>query len=249
MEENRFQQFGATQNVRYGAESPALTVDAYAARTFLWMFLGLLITFGFAAVLAYTGIMPKFLISASGGAYVAIVLIPAIVLIVVASILSLRLTKMKVGTARTLFLVYSAIMGITMSFYFVHFDVRSIAIALGVTALFFGVLAALSYFMKWSLEGIGPILFAGLIALLILTIVQIFIRMPMLDLIISYAGVAVFLGYTAYDTAKIRGIYYSFANQDTAMLEKASIFAAFQLYLDFINLFIYILRILGKSRD
>ena len=249
MEQNRFQQFGGTQNVSYQTQAPSLSVHAYAARTFLWMFLGLLVTFGIAAALAYTGVMDR-LLSGNRGLSVVITLIPLIAMVVISMILGLRLQKMRVATARILFLVYSAVMGITIAFYLVYFDVRSVAVALGITAVFFGSLAALSYFMKWELRSIGPVLFAGLIALLILTIVNIFLRMPMLQTIICYVGVGIFLGYTAYDTAKIRDIYYTYANNDSAMLEKASIFAAFQLYLDFLNLFIYILRLVGtRSSD
>lgn len=248
MEQNRFQQYSGTQTVSYGTKEPALSVHSYAARTFGWMFLGILVTFGVAAGLAYSGFLMNILQNAKGLS-VAILLLPALAMIIVALILGIRLQKMRVFTARLLFLVYSGLMGLTMSFYFVYFDVRSIVVALGVTSLFFGTLAALSYFMKWELSGIGPILFAGLLALVVLTIVQIFLRQPMLQTIISYLAVAVFLGYTAYDTAKIREIYFSYVNSDSAMLEKASIFAAFQLYLDFMNLFIYILQLVGNKRS
>lgn len=249
MEQNRFQQFGTTQNVSYTASEPTLTVHAYAARTFLWMFVGLLVTFGVAAGLAYSGILTNLLANASGVG-IAVLLIPLAVMVVISIVLGLRLQKMRVSTARILFLVYSAVMGLTMAFYFVYYDVRSITVALGITALFFGTLAALSYFMKWELRSIGPVLFAGIIALLVLTILQIFLRQPMLQTVICYVGVAIFMGYTAYDTAKIRNIYYTYANNDAAMLEKASIFAAFQLYLDFINLFTYILQLVGtRSSD
>ena len=248
MEQNRFQQFSGAQNVSYQAEAPALSVHRYAARTFVWMFIGLIITFGIAAALAYTGVMERLLNGASGLSF-AVLFLPLIAMIIVAAVLGIRLYKMRVATARALFLFYSALMGVSMSFYFVYFNVRSITIALGITALFFGSLAALSYFMKWELKGIAPVLFAGLIALVVLTIVSFFVHMQMLETIICYLGVAVFLGYTAYDTAKIRDIYYTYANNDAAMLEKASIFAAFQLYLDFLNLFIYILRIVGSRNS
>ena len=248
MEQNRFQQYSGTQTVSYGTKAPSLSVHSYAARTFGWMFLGLLITFGIAAALAYTGVMTNLLQNVRGLS-IAVLLLPVLAMFVVSIILGVRLQKMRVATARLLFLIYSALMGITMSFYFVYFDVRSVVVALGISALFFGTLAALAYFMKWELSGIGPILFAGLLALVVLTIVQIFLRQPMLQTIISYIAVAIFLGYTAYDTAKIRGIYYTYVNNDAAMLEKASIFAAFQLYLDFLNLFIHILQLMGNKNS
>ena len=248
MEQNRFQQYSGTQTVSYGTKAPSLSVHSYAARTFGWMFLGLLITFGIAAALAYTGVMTNLLQNVRGLS-IAVLLLPVLAMFVVSIILGVRLQKMRVATARLLFLIYSALMGITMSFYFVYFDVRSVVVALGISALFFGTLTALAYFMKWELSGIGPILFAGLLALVVLTIVQIFLRQPMLQTIISYIAVAIFLGYTAYDTAKIRGIYYTYVNNDAAMLEKASIFAAFQLYLDFLNLFIHILQLMGNKNS
>ena len=249
MEQNRFQQYSGTQNVSYqAADSTTLTVNAYAARTFLWMFLGVLVTFGVAAALAYTGVLDRML-GTNRGLSVALLLLPLIVLLAVGAILGLRLQKMRVATARILFLVYAAVMGFTVAFYLVYYDVRSVVLAFAVSAIFFGALAALSYFMKWQLEGIAPVLFAGLIALVVLTILTIFIHSSMLSTIICYIGVAIFLGYTAYDTAKIRDIYYTYYGQDAAMLSKASIFAAFQLYLDFINLFLYILRLMGRSND
>ena len=117
------------------------------------------------------------------------------------------------------------------------------------TAVYFGALAAYGFFTKADLSRIGPILFAGLLFLIIFAVISLFIPgLTYLDRVVSFVAIAVFLGYTAYDTQKIKAYYHYYAGNPD-LLAKASIFSALQLYLDFLNLFVRLLSILGKRRS
>lgn len=171
------------------------SVGAYTTKTFQWMFLGLLTTFAVAFFGYYTGAI--FFIFAIP--YVPIVLLVAELAVVL--ILSARIQKLQVGTARVLFFAYAVLNGVVFSAYF--------------------------------------LIVCGLLSL--------FLDLGDFDRIVCLVGIAVFLGFTAYDTQKIR-TYYNCYQGDQAMLARASIFSALQLYLDFINLFLYLLRLLGRAK-
>ena len=159
-----------------------------------------------------------------------------------------RLEKMAVGTAVTLFVVFSALFGFTMSIYFWRYSLEILAFSFLLTAVYFGALAAYGYLTKRDLSGIRPILFSGLIFLIVFGLLSLFIpALDMFDRVVCLVGIATFLGYTAYDTQKIKA-FYSYYSASPEMLAKASIFSALQLYLDFINLFLYLLRFLGNKR-
>ena len=111
-------------------------------------------------------------------------------------------------------------------------------------------MAGASLIFKLQLDRIYPILIFGLVVLIIFGVVGMFLNLGVLNIAICYLGIAVFMGLTAYDTAKIRALYETYSGRDAAMLQKASIYSALQLYLDFINLLMYILRLFGsKSSD
>ena len=228
----------------YGASGrKVITEGQYTARTFLWMVLGLMITFGVAVVCW-----------ATYATIYALVYIPYIQLIVLIATLAMaftmsaRIEKMAVGTARALFIAFSAVFGFTMSVYLFLFELGSVIFVFFATALYFAVLAAYGHFTKRNLAGFGPILFSGLIFLIIFGVITMFIpAFTAFDTIVCLIGIAIFLGYTAYDTQRIRTYYHYYAGYPD-MMEKASIFSALQLYLDFINLFVYLLRFLGKVR-
>lgn len=244
---NGFEAGNTYRNAPYGTPSgsttPSLTLNAYIIRTYLWMFLGLALTFVTGFVLSRMNGFVDYLQSTD-------IRIPLIVVSIVefgvVIFLSLRIQKLSVGAARALFLVYAALTGVTFATYFVVFDAGVLMITFAITALFFGGMAAVAHIFKLELGGLSHILFGGLIAIIVLTVISIFGHWPWLYTLISYLGIAIFLGYTAYDSAKIKEFYYS-CSGDSAMLEKASIFSALQLYLDFINLFLYILRIVASS--
>ena len=216
------------------------TVGRYTARTFGWMFLGLAVTFA-VMVAAYMTGLSLALLSAP-----AIIVLTLVELAVVFK-LSASVGKISVGMSRGLFFLYAVINGLVFSTYFLYFKVPSLVFAFGVTALYFGVMAAVGYFTSVDLSRIGTLLFGGLILLIIFNLLGMFFGFGAAERLICFAGVALFLAFTAYDTQKIKA-YYTAYQYDAQMLASVSIFAALQLYLDFINLFVHILRIFG-NRD
>lgn len=216
-----------------------LTLNQYMARTFGWMFVGLMVTFLLAAVLAMTGLVAVFF----ANPYIPVVLLVAEVAVVL--IMSAGILKRSVGATRMLFTVYSVLNGIVFSVYFVAFDVVNLIFIFGLTALFFGGFALYGRFTRADLSKLGPLLVGGLIFLVIAGLLSMFINLTAMERIITMVGIVVFLCFTAFDTQKIKANYEYFYG-DEAMLQKASIFSALQLYLDFVNLFLYLLRFMGR---
>lgn len=225
------------------ASSQGDTMGQYTAKTFLWMVLGLLVTFGVAVGGWVTGMAGHIIIM-----YPIVPLAALIATLVISVVMVRRLEKMAVGTAIALFVTFSALFGFTMSIYFYRYSLEILAFSFLLTAVYFGALAAYGYLTKRDLSGIRPILFSGLIFLIVFGLLSMFIpALDMFDRVVCLIGIAIFLGYTAYDTQKIRA-FYSYYSASPEMLAKASIFSALQLYLDFINLFLYLLRFLGNKR-
>ena len=225
------------------ASSQGDTLGQYTAKTFLWMVLGLLVTFGVAVGGWVTWMAGHIIIM-----YPIVPLAALIATLVISVVMVRRLEKMAVGTAIALFVTFSALFGFTMSIYFYRYSLEILAFSFLLTAVYFGALAAYGYLTKRDLSGIRPILFSGLIFLIVFGLLSMFIpALDMFDRVVCLIGIAVFLGYTAYDTQKIRA-FYSYYSASPEMLAKASIFSALQLYLDFINLFLYLLRFLGNKR-
>ena len=225
------------------ASSMGDTLGQYTAKTFLWMVLGLLVTFGVAVGGWVTGMASHIIIM-----YPIVPLLALVATLIISFTMVHRLEKMAVGTAITLFVVFSALFGFTMSIYFYRYSLEILAFSFLLTAVYFGALAAYGYLTKRDLSSLRTILFSGLIFLIIFGVLSMFIpALDMFDRIVCLIGIATFLGYTAYDTQKIKA-FYSYYSASPEMLAKASIFSALQLYLDFINLFLYLLRFLGNKR-
>ncbi|GIX17355.1 MAG: ABC transporter permease [Rhodothalassiaceae bacterium] len=155
--------------------------------------------------------------------------------------------RMRPETAGTLFWIFSALMGLSLSSVFFVFTGVSIARTFFITAAAFGALSLYGYTTKRDLTGFGTFLFMGLIGIIIAALVNLFIRSTMMDFIISAVGVLVFAGLTAYDTQRLKDIYYEIADDGTA-IRRAAIMGALALYLDFINLFLMLLRFIGDRR-
>ena len=135
------------------------------------------------------------------------------------------------------------------SLYFYLFYLESLILIFAATAVYFAALALYGYFTKTDLFRLRPILVGGLILLLVFGVISLFFPFGQgVDRVYCLIGIAIFLGLTAYDTQKIKS-YYLFYQHDPAMAEKASIFSALQLYLDFVNLFLYLLRFLGRRKN
>ena len=221
---------------------PQLTLNRYIARTYAWMFLGLTVTFLLAWALAATGTVFYLFAIPS----ITIILLVAEIAVVL--LFSARLHKQSVGVSRVLFLVYSLLNGLVFSVYFVLFEVANLIAIFGLTALFFGAFALYGRFTKTDLSRLWPLLIGGLIFLVVAAILSMFINMTALERIICMVGIVIFLCFTAYDNQKIKANYQYFYH-DAALLQKASIYSAMELYLDFINLFLYLLRFLGKAKN
>lgn len=158
--------------------------------------------------------------------------------------LSFRIQSMSASAARSMFLVYAAVMGISLSSIFLVFTGGSIARVFFITAASFGALSIFGYTTKKDLSGWGNFLFMGLIGIIIASLVNIFMASSALQFAISVIGVLVFAGLTAYDTQQIKEMYYEGDSSEVAT--KKSVMGALRLYLDFINLFLMLLQLFGN---
>lgn len=161
--------------------------------------------------------------------------------------MSSRIDQMSSGFATALFILYSALNGVTLSVLFYLYTSASIASTFFITAGTFGICSAYGYFTKKDLTSLGGFLFMALIGLIIASVVNWFLASSALYWIISYAGVAIFIGLTAYDTQKIKKMSLEI-DADSEEGKKGAVMGALALYLDFINMFIFLLRIFGNRR-
>ena len=158
--------------------------------------------------------------------------------------LSARIHKMSFATAQTMFWIYAGLNGLTFSVYLLAFTGESVARVFFITAGTFAAMSLFGYTTKRDLSGWGSFLFMGLIGVLIAMIVNIFVASSMLTFVISVVGVLVFTGLTAYDTQQIKEMYYELDSSEVA--GKKAIMGALRLYLDFINLFVMLMMLLGN---
>ena len=157
--------------------------------------------------------------------------------------LSARIDKMSSATATAMFYLYSVVNGLTLTPIFLLYTQTSIAMTFAITAGTFGAMALFGYVTKQDLSKFGSILFMALLGLIVCIVVNLFLGSSMLDLIISGAGVLIFVGLTAWDTQAIKRMC---AETDPSMVSKVATMGALSLYLDFINLFLYLLRFFGN---
>ncbi|MGE4504378.1 MAG: Bax inhibitor-1/YccA family protein [Desulfovibrionaceae bacterium] len=162
--------------------------------------------------------------------------------------LSARIQQMQASTATSLFLVYSGLNGLTLSPILLAYTAASVASTFVVTAGMFGAMSLYGLVTKKDLTSWGSLLFMGLIGIILATVVNIFIGSPAINFAISVIGVLIFLGLTAYDTQKLK-IMGETAPAGGDAVRKVSILGALTLYLDFINLFLFLLRFMGASRE
>ncbi len=202
-----------------------------------WMFIGLLIS----AITGYyvsTNSNMLYNIYSTGTYWIL-----ALVEIGVCIWLSAGIRKMQTTTAKILFCLYSFITGLSFSVIFVAYRIDSIVSIFTITSIIFAIMALIGKYTNMDLTKIGTILFVGLIGIIIASIINIFVGSQTFDLGITILGIIIFMAYVAYDVQKIKYI------APTLEEDKAAIICAFELYLDFINLFIKLLRLFGKSKD
>ncbi|QQG65150.1 Bax inhibitor-1/YccA family protein [Desulfobulbus oligotrophicus] len=215
----------------------------FLAKVFNWM----------AAGLAVTGVIAYFV--AQSGLVASLIASPIFFILVLAELgmvfyLSARIEKIQPGTATGLFVTYSALNGVTLSTIFLAYTHASIAATFLVTAGMFAAMAVFGLVTKRDLSGMGSFMFMGLIGLILASIVNIFLKSTAVYWAISAIGVLVFVGLTAYDVQKIKQIgEQGIMEQGEAAIRKGAIIGALALYLDFINLFLMLLRFFGGSRD
>ena len=209
-------------------------------KVYTWMTLALLITgvtaFGVAS-------SPTLFMSLSKMMWGLIIAELALVFI-----LSGAINRLSLGTATLMFIGYSVLNGAMLSSIFLVYEPMVIAKVFFITAGTFGAMAVYGYTTKKDLTSMGKILFMALIGLVIATVVNMFLKSPGFDYILSYIGVAIFIGLTAWDSQKIKEMLQTQYDMSEGA-QKLALLGALTLYLDFINLFLYLLRIFGNNRD
>ncbi|MCR4915793.1 MAG: Bax inhibitor-1/YccA family protein [Prevotella sp.] len=224
-----------TREAEVSAAFPALMRKVY-----VWMTFALAITGITAYLVATNETLLTLIYSHQAVMWVLIIAELAIVIGVTAAI-----NKLSLPVATLLFVVYSVLNGALFSSIFLVYTMASIAKVFFITAGTFGAMSLYGYTTKSDLTSWGKILIMGVLGLIIATVVNIFLKSSGLEMIISYAGVLIFVGLTAYDTQKIKQMCLQAPDAGETM-QKYALLGALSLYLDFINLFIYLLRIFGR---
>lgn len=217
---------------------------AYLTTVYGWMFLGLALT-SLVAWLAASSEYMRELIFGNRILFFGL-LIAELVLVMV---ISMAINRLSAGVATALFLIYSAMNGLTLSVVLLAYTTQSVVMAFLSATCLFGTMSLYGYFTKRSLASIGGYLMVGLIAIIICMVINMFLGSSLFDFIISIVGVIIFLGLTAYDTQKILRLGAQTENLPGDWVRKGAIIGALSLYLDFINLFLYMLRFMGKNRN
>ena len=225
-----------------GAPAAAVATDSnFLRRVFAWMFTGLVITGVVSAVVGSNESLMQEI--NTNGTLVIGVVIAQIALVLV---LIFALPKISPALGVALFFLYAATVGVTFAMIFQLYTTESVYTTFGITALMFGSLAVWGYFTDIDLTRLRPILIGALIGLILATIVNIFFASSALYWITTYAGVIIFAGLTAYDMQKLKKISEQGVSGTDG--QRLSIYGALSLYLDFINLFLFLLRIFGQQR-
>ena len=246
MQNNIFQSKSFAQGAQGAFETKDVS-KSFISNVFSWMGIGL----GITALISYLfGTSPQYMsmlinpaTGVTGLGWVVTFAPIAFVLI-----MGLGFNKLSSTALLTLFLVYSLVMGMSLSFIFLAYSMSSIFSTFLVAACMFGVMAVLGYTTKTDLTKFGSIMMMGVIGIVIASLVNFFMKSSMLELIISFAGVLIFTGLTAYDFQKLKRIG-SGVEYGTEAGNKLAIMGALSLYLDFINLFLFLLRFLGNKKE
>ena len=224
----------------YATGSRQVQIAAIFKRVYGWMSAGLAISGMVAWYTASSGLWQKVLL---GPGFVGCIV--AELLLVIA--ISAGINKLPAGIAYMMFLVYSALNGLTLSMVFIAYELALVQRAFFVAAGMFGGLALWGTFTKDDLSGVGSMCGMALWGIVIAGIVNVFMKSSGLDWILSLAGIAVFTGLTMYDAQKIRQLADLDGSMDDVAARKAGIIGALTLYLDFVNLFLHLLRLMGRK--
>ena len=226
-------------NYDRGYAEPSMNASDYMTRTYRWMASGLLITFAMAYITATTPLI--YLVD-------SLYLVLTIAELALVFVLSSRVQNMSVDAARATFFGYALLNGMVLSYYFIVFSVGTLVMAFLATAVYFGLMAVYGTTTHKDLTGWGPRLMMGLVALIVTSLVGMLFGFGFGSSVLYCGiGLVLFMLLTAYDTQKLQQMYAYYAG-DPELAEKASIYGALTLYLDFINIFLYVVRLLGNNR-
>lgn len=240
MDYNNQNQFG--QYPAYGQRTVAEQTNAVLKRVYLRMFIGLLISAFCALGVASSEAALKLIYGNSfvyWGMFIA--------MIAMAWLIPARIHKMKTSTCLLLYCLFAALMGCSLASVFIVYKLGTITYTFFISAGVFGAMSVYGYFTKSDLSKMGTYLMMALFGLIIASLVNIFMKSSGLEWAISIIGVIIFIGLTAYDTQQIKRL--AAANLEPALADKLATIGALNLYLDFINLFLFLLRIFGGGRD
>ena len=230
------------QSVPMGKTQAQVRVNSFVQSVYNWMAIGLALTGVIAWFVASNEPLLRFVYQARWIFFIAE--------IGLVFMLAGRVHKMQASTATGMFMLYAALNGATLSIIFIVYTMSSIASTFFICAGTFAACSVFGWVTKRDLTGLGNFMFMGLIGILIASVVNIFLKSAGMQMIISYIGVLVFTGLTAYDTQKLKSMAMSQpAGMDAGVVRKGAILGALSLYLDFILMFQYLLMIFGGSRD
>ena len=207
------------------------------SKVYLWLFIGLLVTFGTGVVTSQNKDALEVLFVQNR------YWIFAVAEVAIALYLSIRIQKMHPTTAKVCYLLYTFLTGLTFSTIFIAYKIASIIMVFGVTSALFLAFALIGAKTNVDLTKFRTYFFMALIGMIICTIINVFLRNPMFDILICCASIVIFLGYIAYDIQRIKSM------EGVMDDDKVAVFMAFQLFLDFINVFMDLLRLFGDTRD
>ncbi len=244
MSDNQFSS-GPDRSIAHqlSAEDAARIQGQFFAQVYGWMAAGLALTGGVAMFAAAS---PTLMSLIFGNRFVFFGLI--IAELVVVGFLSARIFKWSRAQAQAAFISYALLNGLTLSVIFLVYRLDSIASTFFIASLMFGVMSAFGYFTKADLSGWGKLLSMALIGLVIAMVVNMFWGNSTLNLLVSFVGVILFTALAAYDTQKLKQLAFLGVTEGEEMHDKASILGALTLYLDFVNLFLFLLRFFGRRR-
>lgn len=228
-------------NYEYAANKSAVT--SLFSKVYMWMAVALFLTAATSLYFATSASLMNTLLSNQALFYGIFIAEFGLVLL-----LSARIRKLSFSTAFVMFLLYSILNGITMSVIFLVYTASSIQNVFLITGGMFGTMSLVGYFTKKDLSSMGKILYMALIGIIIASVVNIFAASSSLDWLISYIGVGVFVGLTAYDTQKIKKLLNTHGTEVSDDTKKIALMGSLMLYLDFVNMFIYLLRLFGGRK-
>ena len=217
-----------------------MTFNLFLSKVFGWMFAALLVSFGTAYAVSMSPAALSLIMGNRAGMFVLVAVELGLVFY-----LSGRILRMTKGQAVTLFMLYAVVNGLTLSYIFLVYRMGTISVAFVVTALMFGAMALRGRYTTRDLTGIGNYLFMGLIGIIVANVINMFVKSANLGMGITLLTIAIFLGLTARDMQQMKRMYQQAAGND-AMLDNLAVAGALTIYLDFVNLFLNILRVLGR---